>query len=62
MAHHFASSRLAETGVIPRAQVAGYTWATVEEVKSMSIFNDIGIFFNEGHYVALLDIIGWMML
>ena len=42
--------------------MAGCTWATVEGVKSMSIFNDIVVFFNEGHYVAMLDVIGWMML
>ena len=42
--------------------MAGYIWATVEEVKSMSIFNDIGVFFSEAHYIAVLDAIGWMML
>lgn len=42
--------------------MAGCTWATVEGVKSMSIFNDIVVFFNEGYYVAMLDVIGWMML
>ena len=62
MALRYASSRLAVIGVIPRAQVAGYTWATVEGVKVMSIFQDIGVFFNEGHYIAVLDVIGWMML
>ena len=62
MALRSASSRSVVIGVIPRAQVAGCTWATVEGVKSMSIFNDIVIFFNEGHYVATLDVIGWMML
>jgi len=62
MALHSASSRLVAIGVIPREQVAGYTWAIVEEVKSMSIFQDIGVFFSEGHYIAVLDAIGWMML
>ena len=62
MALHSASSRLAAIGVIQRAQVAGYTWATAEEGKAMSIFQDIGVFFSEGHYVAMLDVIGWMML
>ena len=42
--------------------MAGYTWATVEGVNSMSIFNDIAVFFREGHYIAVLDAIGWMML
>nr|DAR28226.1 MAG TPA: hypothetical protein [Caudoviricetes sp.] len=42
--------------------MAGCTWATVEEVKVMSIFQDIGVFFSEGNYVAVLDVIGWMML
>lgn len=42
--------------------MAGYTWAIVEEVKVMSIFQDIGVFFNEAHYTAVLDAIGWMML
>ena len=59
---HSASSRLAAIGVVPRAQVAGYTWATAEEVKAMSIFQDIGVFFSEGHHVAVLDAIGWIML
>ena len=62
MALRYASSRLAAIGVIPRAQVDGCTWATAEEVNTMSIFQDIGAFFNEGHYVAMLDVIGWMML
>ena len=42
--------------------MAGYTWATVEGVNSMSIFNDIAVFFSEAHYTAMLDVIGWMML
>lgn len=42
--------------------MAGYTWAIVEGVKSMSIFNDIAVFFSEAHYTAVLDVIGWMML
>ena len=42
--------------------MAGYTWAIVEGVKAMSIYQDIGVIFSEGHYVAVLDVIGWMML
>lgn len=42
--------------------MAGCTWAIVEGVNIMSVFQDIGVFFNEGHYIAMLDVIGWMML
>nr|DAJ83960.1 MAG TPA: hypothetical protein [Caudoviricetes sp.] len=42
--------------------MAGYTWAIAEEVKTMSIFNDIAVFFSEAHYTAVLDAIGWIML
>ena len=49
-------------GVIPRAQVAGYTWATAEEVKSMSIFNDIAIFVDMAHYIISLDALGYLGL
>ena len=42
--------------------MAGYTWATAEEGKAMSIFQDLGVFFSEAHYTAVLDVIGWMML
>lgn len=42
--------------------MAGCTWAIVEGVKAMSIFQDIGVFFSEAHYTAVLDVIGWMML
>ena len=42
--------------------MAGYIWATVEEVKSMSIFNDIAVFFGEAHYTAVLDAIGFSNL
>ena len=38
--------------------MAGYTWATVEGVKSMSIFNDIAVFVDMAHYIAVLDAVG----
>ena len=59
---HSAFSRSAATGVTPREQVAGYTWATAEEVKSMSIFNDIAIFVDMAHYIISLDALGYLGL
>ena len=49
-------------GVIPRAQVAGYTWATVGGDNGMSIFNDIAVFVDMAHYIAVIDVIGWIVL
>ena len=42
--------------------MAGYTWPTAEEVKSMSIFNDIAIFVDMAHYIASLDALGFLGL
>jgi hypothetical protein len=58
---HSASSRLAAIGVIPRALVAGCTWAIVEGVKTMSIFQDIAVFFSEAHYITVLDAAGFSL-
>nr|DAY06282.1 MAG TPA: hypothetical protein [Caudoviricetes sp.] len=36
--------------------MARYRWC------NMQIFNDIAVFFNEAHYTAVLDAIGFSML